>query len=244
MTQSYRTNHQSKNYGNLYNKTYEDGYYFHQWEKLEKPILKNIFSDLSCTYKTYCDFACGTGRILSFAEQFFEKTYGVDISSEMAVHAKTRCTKSEIFVEDITKNNIDLHADVMTSFRFFLNAEPSLREEALQAIRKILNDRGVFICNVHMNRKSILGCVYECINKITGKKLYNTLTEKEITSVLEKNGFEVERVIWYSYLPRTGWRMAWLSKYLLQPLDKIMGKLNFLPQKWSQSFILICRKKG
>lgn len=243
MTLSYRTNHQSKNYGHLYNKTYEEGYYFYQWEELEKPILANIFSELSKEYKSYCDFACGTGRILSFGEQFFEKVYGIDISSEMAIHAKAKCIKAEIFIEDITKNSVDIHADVVTSFRFFLNAEPSLREEALQAIGKILNNNGVFICNIHMNKKSILGFIYECLNKLLKEKRYNTLTQEEITMVLEKNGFEVEKVIWYSYLPRTGWRMGWLSKYFLKCLDALINNFNFLPKKWAQSFILICRKK-
>lgn len=244
MTESYRTNHQSKNYGTLYNKTYEKGYYFYQWEKLEKPILKEIFSKLSKNYKTYCDFACGTGRILSFAEHFFDRTYGIDISREMAMHAQTRCTKSKIFIEDITKKDIDLHVDVISSFRFFLNAEPSLREEALQTIKRILNPEGIFICNIHMNKRSILGFIYECINKILSRTKYNTLTKEEITHLLEINGFEVEKIIWYSYLPRTGWKMPWLSRFCLQPLDHLMKKFSFLPQQWAQSFILICRKKG
>ncbi len=84
--------------------------------------------------------------------------------------AKNVCKQSKIISIDITKENLKDKFDVVTAFRFFLNAEDRLRVEALSAIYNILEDDGYLITNIHVNTKSIMGLMYRIINKFYQNK--------------------------------------------------------------------------
>lgn len=58
---------------------------------------------------------------------------------------------------DITRESLGETLDVITAFRFFLNAEQRLREEALDSMRDHLKETGRLVCNVHMNAASPFG---------------------------------------------------------------------------------------
>ncbi len=105
------------------------------------------------------DFACGTGRILSVVEDKVASSDGVDISEEMAMLAKGKCSRSNISVGNIVTNPDLANADygIVTSFRFLLNTDPLTREQVLIELRKRLaNSKGVLIVNVHGNRSSLV----------------------------------------------------------------------------------------
>ena len=239
---NYRLSHKSKGYGEHYEKTYSHGYYMYQWEELEKPILKEILLKFKNEGKNRSlDFACGTGRILNVNEEFFDDSYGVDISESMMDVARERCEKSEVIQQDITKEPLQGTFDVITSFRFFLNAEEKLREEVLCALRKNLNDSGYLVINVHVNSRSFLGLVYRLRNKLLKKHVANTLGYNEFKKLLNQTGFQIKEDYWYSYWPRIGWRFDGFSKVLLPHVDKVW-KLLRLPKMVSQCFILVCVK--
>jgi len=239
---SYRNSHTSKEYGTVYSRTYSEGYYYYQWKYLEQPLLRKIFLLVKgkCA-GNYLDFACGTGRILKVAEDYFDKTMGVDVSESMLNIARDSCTKSEIVLADITQRNLPYSFDIVTSFRFFLNAEKSLKVEALAAIKKMLNPKGFFIANIHVNSDSPLGLIYRLRNIIFRKKIANTMSYEEFKRLLETQGFRVDAVYWYSYLPRTGWHFDWLPRYFMNFFDFIGNRLCLLPNKMAQSFIVIAR---
>ena len=130
----------------------------------------------------------------------------------------------------------------MTAFRFFVNAEEYLRNAALEAFNKMLKKGGVLIANCHENSFSFLGFAYRFVNWVTRKKKYNPLSYKEFSEMLVKHNYKIENVIWYSYLPRTGWYLNFLSKYFLIPFEKAWKAIPFLPRQFSQSFIVVARK--
>ena len=66
---------------------------------------------------------------------------GVDVSEAMLARA---CCPGNVRLQhiDMTRHFLGETFDVVTAFRFFLNAEPLLREQALQAIRNHLTEGG------------------------------------------------------------------------------------------------------
>ena len=240
---SYRQSHAGADYGQRYKRTYERGYYHYQWIYLEQPLLEMIFGDLrSAGALRYLDFACGTGRILRVAEDYFSQTTGVDISETMLDVARQTCTRSRIMNIDITLHDLDARFDVITAFRFFLNAEVELRKAAMRAIYAHLTDGGFFVTNIHVNKRSILGFVYRARNWTVGKIIANVEGYGEFRGLLETQGFVIEDVFWYGFLPRTGWHLEWLSKHFMKPVEAMWTRLAFLPKSVAQSFLCVCRK--
>jgi SAM-dependent methyltransferase len=241
---SYRTSHSSPGYGEHYSKTYEHGYYAHQWRLIEKPLLRDVFATLKERDKIrYLDFACGTGRILGVGEEFFNDTTGVDVSTEMLRVAAQNCPKSKLIQQDITRNPIKAEYDVITAFRFFLNAEADLADEVLNEFYKLLSEEnGKLIINIHVNKKSPLGIMYEFRNLITGKKLANTMRYDVFKDVLERNGFVVEKVIWYGFFPRFGNMFGEVSRYLIGPVESLFKLFPFCAG-FAQCYLIQCRKK-
>lgn len=238
---SYRESHAALGYGKHYSRTYETGYYADLWRKIERPLLERILSRLAGDRGRTClDFACGTGRITAVAEHHFASCTGVDVSEEMLAVARERCRNSTLRRIDITKEPLSQRFDVITAFRFFLNAEPDLRQAALRAIEDHLAPGGKLVINVHVNRTSVLGRVYELRNSLKGRVVANTLGLEDISAVLAANGFVVEQVHWYGFYPRTGWRLQWLARLLMSPTEWAFRRATFIPRRLAQSFILVC----
>lgn len=243
MSRSYRDSHASSGYGEIYKKTYEEGYYASQWDEIERPILERLFRDAKAKgARSYFDFACGTGRILSVGERYFDCTTGADVSEAMLSVASKVCQKSKILKTDITKNQIEERFDVITAFRFFLNSENELSELVLESLRKMMKDDGFFIANIHVNKLSPLGCIYRLRNFLKREVVANTMGYQEFEELLKKHGFSVEKVCWYSYLPRIGWHFGPISKRLMLPVEKIFEKIPFLSKVLAQSFVVVARR--
>lgn len=242
---TYRTSHSSAGYGDCYTKTYQEGYYAELWRQIEKPLLREILTRLRDEGAVSClDFACGTGRIAAIAEQLFPSSTGVDISESMLEVARTQCTRTNFEVRDITRTEMEGGFDVITAFRFFLNAEDSLRNEALVALKKCLAPGGTLLVNVHVNRTSLLGFAYGLRNRFAGQVIANTLGFEEICALLKAHGLVVKRVHWYGFYPRTGWRLGFLAKWLIRPVDRLFAAITFLPRKWAQSFVVEAGHNG
>ena len=241
----YSSSHTSVAHGTYYDKTYESGFYKYQWINLEKPLLEKIFREL-CEkgLNNYLDFACGTGRITKLGEKYFSQCYGVDISDEMLVVARKRCKKSILLKHDLAHEILEQKFDVITSFRFFLNAEKALKTRILNAINEMLTDDGCLIVNIHVNSNSILGFAYRIRNRILNRDVANTMSMTEFETYLNNAGFIVSNVHWYSYLPRVGWRFSWLYKFIMLPFEKICLSLHLLPKSMAQSFLVVAHKNN
>lgn len=236
----YRGSHSVEGYGECYEKTYQHGYYYEQWKRLEEPLLREQFVRAKQRgASTLLDFACGTGRILKVAEEYFPATYGVDVSEPMLSVARQRCQNSLIEQNDITQQRLEARFDVISAFRFFLNAEPSLRVEVLRNLRGMLSPGGRLIANIHVNGSSPLGWAYRVRNAVLGVVKANTLTYDEFARTLTQSGFRVSEAYHYSYLPRTGPWLGGLSRFLMEPVERLCKALR-VPKAMAQSFLLVC----
>lgn len=239
---SYRESHASPGYGQQYSDVYKKGYYRHQWEELERPLLRKILDELKLGgSESVLDFACGTGRILSESEKVFGDAMGVDVSETMLDVARGQVKRATLLCQDITQHPLERSFDVATAFRFFVNAEPSLRSAALASLYGTLNDGGVLVANIHQNSCSPLGLAYRGRNKLKGRPVANVLSHSEFTDLLKTAGFEVVDTHWYSFLPRVGWFFSETSGKLLSPFEKICKALK-VPPSMCQSFVVCARK--
>ena len=238
----YRESHASEGYGGRYVKTYSEGYYHHQWLTLEEPLLQGLLRARREAGATrLLDFACGTGRILGSGSAIFDAPTGIDVSDSMLEIARESYPGANIFRHDITREPFEGSFDVITAFRFFLNAQPELRSDVLTALRPLLAPSGRLIANVHVNATSPLGMAYRVRNALKRRTVANTLSFHQFESTLVKHGFEVEDTYWYSYLPRPGWYFGGAVGSLLLPVERVCRVLP-VPRQTAQSFMVVARR--
>ena len=236
----YRSSHATADAAMEYERTYEAGYYAALWTKLEKPLVEATLRSLGGPQKKCLDFACGTGRITNIAAEHFAEVVGVDVSEAML--ALARCPDNVRLQHiDMTRRSLGETFDVVTAFRFFLNAEPLLREQALQAICKHLTEGGRLVCNVQMNATSPTGIASRIANRFPRSKQRHTMSIDEQSTLLRSAGFIVEQITPYGYLPRPGSLLPKLCEACLEPAERIAGALR-VPARFAQQFLVVAKR--
>jgi hypothetical protein len=134
-------------------------------------------------------------------------------ASEKTHTSKLRCGD---LIEVVPESNWD----VITAFRFFLNAEPELRASTLRELaQKLRPETGRLIFNVHGNRHSLRHFSLAWHRRYSADRA-NELSRKEIAALIEEAGLRV--VLWDAtgifpaYFHRTPLRRVFrvLDKYL------------------------------
>jgi len=240
----YRAAHAAPGYAAIYAKTYETGFYRRQWETIERPLIERLLrARAEAGAESVLDFACGTGRVTEIAVPLFRTVIGVDVAPEMLATARAKCPTARFVETDITREEFHVRVDVVTAFRFFLNAGPALRLEALTACRRILNrPDGVLIANVHVNRRSPLGAAYRVRNAIRRRATANTLSLREIRRILLETGFVLEEVHYYSVLPRLGWWFPRWWEALMEPAERLGRRFHWCAER-AQCFLVVARAR-
>lgn len=206
------------------------------WQ-LQQPMLADLLEQQRRRRVTLrlLDFACGTGRVLSFAARFAQASDGVDISPAMLQKAAARCHRSRLLAGDITAEAslVPGPYDVITAFRFFLNAEPPVRLEVLRALRARLDpEEGMLIANVHGNSMSLrhVSLAYRRwrvrrANAAQPDLMLAEMSARQARELFQKAGFEVVEQIGFGVLPQLAHKSAlrpiarWIDRRLAaQPL--------------------------
>lgn len=242
---SYRDSHSAPGYARLYDRTFAEGYYAQLWHDVERPLVQSILTGLAArgAYRSL-DFACGTGRILALHGAIFDDVVGNDVSAEMVARARERCPRARIVVGDVTAagaGRLPNDRQVCTAFRFFLNAEPELRNAVMAALRDCIVRGGHLVANFHVNSISPMGRLYRVRNALARRTINNVMGEREAVELFRKHGFVVEAVHRYGLWPRIGWHFDKLNRQLLSPTETMGRRLPFL-QRYAQTFILVGRR--
>lgn len=196
------------------------------WE-IEQRILDRVFErHLNPPPLRAVDFACGTGRVLQYLEARVHETIGIDVSAQMLALARPRCAGSRLIQHDVTLAPLrDLlrPIDLVTAFRFFLNAEPKLRRDGLVWMRSVLRPNGVLVANFHLNPASLRGRYLRM--RWAGQQRVPMLAPRDVDEMLAAAGFDVLARYGYEYLPyrREGtrlWAPAVRRRLEMMLLDK------------------------
>lgn len=237
---SYRDSHTEEGKGVIYDEHYRTM----TWRKILWNQEQRVLSSFLDTYFknrsiNLLDFACGTGRITSFLENRVETSTAVDVSKTMLDEAKKKLKRTKIIQADLTKNNVleGRKFNLITAFRFFLNAEPELRIEALHILASLLSKDGYIVFNNHKNRTSpLIWPKYFYHNKIRKSKS-RSMSHFEIKKLAREAGIEIIRIypVGLLSLPRIK-----PPEILSRNIDNVAMKFRF-SGIFSESPVVVCR---
>ena len=138
------------------------------------------------------DYACGTGRIISLLEKFTKESSGIDVSEQMISVARGKVSKAKLVVGDISENEeiLEPRYDIITLFRYVLNAEPVSRKIILSRLAARLDsESGRLIFNGQGNKHSLRHVTLQfCPNS---NERINEMSYGETRELIESCGLEI-----------------------------------------------------
>jgi len=204
MSGTYRNNFTKSSKPLEYEQQYAKNSYGEIVWSIEKKQLIDFVADFRRGQSRidYLDFASGTGRIIAALEDHVDSAVGIEISPAMAQLAENKLRRARIICRDITSPDepVEGKYDLITAFRFFLNAEPALKRAAMDSLAKRLKDRSSrLIFNNHGNLWShkLLMWPYHAMRR-AGKGYIergNYMTLKQARQLAKESGLVIENVI-------------------------------------------------
>jgi len=237
----YRESHLSPEKGEAYHRQFEVNPHRSMVWELEKRILDRILLEFldNCEIRHF-DFACGTGRILAHYEKRVHESVGIDLSSSMLETARRNVEHSKLIKADITREDVldSQKFNLITAFRFFPNAQPKLRSEAMQALVRHLNKDGYLVFNNHRNLSSL-----RCrIARLCGRGGREGMAMEEVQDLVLKHGMEIVRVYHLCVLPASERRML-LPCLILRPMERVLSHCRLL-RNLGENLIFVCKHAG
>ena len=200
-SKSYRKQFSDPDQASTYDKIYSEKTGDQLLWQVEKRFLEDIVNKLRKEKDEieYLDFACGTGRVVSYVESKVDRATGIEISPEMVKIADTYCEKAELLCKDITAEDADIENsyDMITTFRFILNAEPDLRKLAFRAlVARLKDDSSILVFNNHANfwsYKLLLWPIHAVIRRLPGvnRREGNYMTHRQVVDLVNEVGVEI-----------------------------------------------------
>ena len=201
--QDYREYYTSRDVAKEYDETsYGTATYASLLWRIQKSILIRFLVRLRTRRSRirYLDFACGTGRVAAVVENFVDESYGLDISQAMLDRAATRTKHTRLIKGDMTmdENVIMGKFDLITAFRFVLNAQPELRKRALSMLCKAMSgDESYLIFNMHTNKYSyafVSWLWYAIFGQAEGKDVRRYMSRHDCVKMANDAGLHVIQV--------------------------------------------------
>ena len=182
-----------------YERFYTPGTADHAVWTHEREILADLLARHRADWPAcdYLDFACGTGRVIEFMESRVSKSQGIDTSPEMLRVAATKLQRSELICTDITTSGApEGRYDLITAFRFFLNAEPPLRVAVMRALAfRLKNPQSLLVFTNHGNPfsyKAVAWPIHRTRQLLFGRRpAGNYLTHRQIKHLLDESGLQI-----------------------------------------------------
>jgi len=199
-----------------YERFYQHGKADEAMWRIERDFLDDLLRRdgrdwLRCSY---LDFACGAGRVIAFLESRVGESRGIDISPEMLQIAAGKVRRSHLLQIDITASETpESTYDLITAFRFFLNAEPSLRRAVMKALTRRLKDgRSLLVFTNHGNPLSYKAVLwpYHQLRRRGGKRpvVGNYMTHWQVMELVERAGLELVEHYGYGFVSPKLFRLA------------------------------------
>ena len=193
---------------------------------------------------SHLDFACGTGRLLELLSPITSSSTGVDVSASMLQVARDTLTGVELIEADITRTDClgSRRFDLITAYRFFPNAEPSLRREALSVLVRHLEPEGILIFNNHLNRGSLVRRIAVASGRTGSTQQEEAkygMSSREAHELVTAAGLTVEQEHPLAILPFTD-RFMFRPAAMLEKLESMLGSFGPLTPL-AQNLVYLCR---
>ena len=239
---NYSMSHQARNAGTKYQRDISSKYYGYVWNELEQPLLKEALARSAFSGRVL-DVACGTGRVTSFLALHFNEVVGMDISASMLDEARKNYPTLTFAKAGIEKEHgFRIKYSLITAFRFFQNAEPGLRLQALAWIAAKLEPGGMGVINLHANPSSPYG-LYQFLRRLLGLRAHGSTRLRDIYGSLPPTVI-VDSVQAYGFWPRFMYFGSWCNG--LARTAELAGN-HLLPVSWrlklAQHLLISVRRK-
>jgi predicted TPR repeat methyltransferase len=239
---SYRESHKYQSKG----AEYEEYYQNKAWQRFlwsrEQEILVKILEKYFMGRDVHLlDFACGTGRITEFLENRVKTSTGVDVSNSMLAVAKEKLKRTEIIEADITTENIlkPRKFNLITAFRFFLNAEPELRSAAMGTLAELLDKDGHLVFNNHKNSGSPwIRLRHAHYRKKNPEGIYNIMSIDQMTNLAETVGLQIIEIYPVGFFNPPKFPVSFRINHAI---DWAASNFRFM-NKLSENLIAVCRQ--
>ena len=237
MTTEYSYSHMGEGKGHAYDAEFDGSAFLGYLWARERALLTRLIQQEGARLGKgldYLDFACGTGRIISALEDSVSRAVGLDISPTMMEQARDRVTSAELILGNVFEDPELLTDtfDVVTSFRFFPNADPALRVRAAEFLRERVRPGGLFIMNNHQNARSVL-CTAA---RAAGKKWpWTEADNREVVRLISDSGFRLEGKYGLGMLPGTA-RRAYAPLWMHALVDGTARGVG--ASEWAQNVIM------
>lgn len=240
MTFDYRESHLEKGKGSAYHAEFHNNAYRSMVWRFEQEILGHIIRKYFDSIEIkHLDFACGTGRILRFMSTYTRQQTGVDVSPSMLEVANAQNQNAEILQADITRNDAlgGRRFNLITAFRFFPNAQPELRKQAMHALRAHLDDNGYMVFNNHKNT----GCTRNRLARLIGRRNFKGISIADIQQLVDENDLVIIEIYSMCIFPASERRLI-LPIKILHILEILLRKIAPL-RMLGENLIVVCRAK-
>ena len=220
------------------------------WDSLLSLIEEGLFRELlgehcpAHSEASSLDFACGTGRILLFLRPLVRSVLGVDISSEMLHEARKKVHSVQLLCTDIVTSpeSVPGSQDVITCFRFLLNAEPELRLNCVRELsKKLRSENSIIVFGIHGNPWNYRSpFVSLCTRVRKGRPSSRGFSLRDMRELASACGLEIVDATGFGFIPRH------VGKYVPRRVSILVeralaGRLFFW--RFGSNLIVICRRK-
>ena len=180
----------------------------------------------------YLDFAAGTGRVISFLEDHVDSAVGIDVSPAMVENAGRKLKRGCMLCTDITAPEAPIEGqyDLITAFRFFLNADPGLRSAAMNRLAvRLKNESSRLIFNNHGNLWShkLAMWPFHTVRRAGRGHVSqgNYMTLRQARRLADEAGFVIEKVMGCGLL---GPKAQWIIPFeRLLAIESYLGETTF-----------------
>jgi SAM-dependent methyltransferase len=243
-TMSYKDSHKYAQKGAEYEAFYQmqpwEGFLWSREQKIILKILEKYFKGRDIHL---LDFACGTGRITAFMEERVKTSTGVDVSSSMLAIAKRKLKRTEIIKADITTEDVlqGRKFNLITAFRFFVNAEPALRCSAMQALAGLLSEDGYFVFNNHQSYGSPwIKLRWLRHRQINPQGIFNVMTIGQMRELVECVGLEIVELYpaGFFHPPKIA-----IPRAVSRAAENVCSRIKFLA-RFSESPVAVCCRRN
>lgn len=237
--QDYRSSHLNR--GSDYDHLFQVGGYPHLLWNFERAILTDVVEQrFEGRPFRHLDVACGTGRILAHVRGLSRHSVGIDISPSMLHTARTRTKNAAVVRGDFAAANPPFanKFDLITSFRFFLNADRWLRTSVATNARALLADRGLFVFNNHRNYHSLTYRMLRAAGKSDAELA--CMTDDEVRKLIADSGLRIVRMYHVGLVPGTDHKM-YLPYRLSASLESLATRVPAL-RHLANDHVYVCER--